>query len=55
MTKEEVKKYIDNYIIHIIKLVEFGNLFSQQIKDLVGTEIKVTDKRIRIKYLILFK
>lgn len=40
MTKEEVKKYIDNYIIHIIKLVEFGNLFSQQIKDLVSVAKK---------------
>lgn len=35
MTKEEVQEYIDNYISHIISMVEYGNWFADEINQLV--------------------
>lgn len=35
MTKEEVKEYIDNYISHIISMVEYGNWFADEINEFV--------------------
>ena len=35
MTKEEVKEYINNYISHIISMVEYGNWFAEKINQLV--------------------
>lgn len=37
MTKEEVQKYIDNYISHAIGAVEYGNFFYEQIKILADS------------------
>ena len=34
MTKEEVKEYIDNYISHIISMVEYGNWFAEKMKSM---------------------
>jgi len=49
MTKEEVQKYIDNYISHAIGSVEYGNFFYEQIK-LLADEAKDDCEAIFDKY-----
>lgn len=47
MTKEDVKKYIDNYILHIVRSVEYGNLFADDFADYIK---KAKDKCKEILY-----
>lgn len=49
MTKEEIKKYIDNYISHAIGAVEYGNFFYEQIK-MLADEAKDDCEAIFDKY-----
>ncbi len=49
MTKEEVQKYIDNYISHAIGAVEYGNFFYEQIK-ILADEAKDDCEAIFDKY-----
>lgn len=47
MTKEDVKKYIDNYILHIVRSVEYGNLFADDFADYIK---KAKDKCKEVLY-----
>ena len=49
MTKEEIQKYIDNYISHAIGAVEYGNFFYEQIK-MLADEAKGDCEAIFDKY-----
>ena len=49
MTKEEIRKYIDNYISHSIGAVEYGNYFYEQIK-IFADEAKDDCEAILDKY-----
>lgn len=47
MTKEEAKKYIDDYILHIIRTVEYGNLFADDFADSIKNAKKKCEEALR--------
>lgn len=55
MTKQEVEKYIDNYISHIADMVEYGNYFSSQIFSFIDDAKKDIDNILEIAKRCLTK
>lgn len=55
MTKDEAKKYIDNYLSHIIEMTEYGNWFSSQIKELVNIAKSKCDEVINSQKYVTTK